>query len=287
MTDLRPRQQSTYGTDHPLDRSRFRPDIEGLRAIAVVSVMAWHAGVPYLRGGFVGVDVFFVISGYLMTTLLARELQHRGRISFLGFYARRAKRLLPAATLTLAATAVATLVVLPKIRAGDIGRDIVASGLYLINWRLADSSVDYLAAENAPSPVLHFWSLAVEEQFYILWPVLLALVGLMARGRASKVGPVALGLAAIAVPSFVWSVLYTAAQPEKAYFVTTTRLWELAVGGLVAVLGPSLARVLRPRGLLSWGGPVSQRWERRWCCCRRACPSPAAWQRCPSWEPPR
>ncbi|MGG5257960.1 acyltransferase family protein [Phycicoccus avicenniae] len=245
------------GTTAPaVDRSRFRPDIEGLRAIAVVSVMLWHAGLPFLPGGFVGVDVFFVISGYLMTGLLARELQQRRRISFLGFYARRAKRLLPAASVTLVVVALATLVLLPRIRAAEVGRDIVASALYVINWRLAEGSVDYLAADNAPSPVLHFWSLAVEEQFYILWPLVLALIGLLARRRASTTGPVAWGLALIAVPSFLWSVHYTSAEPEKAYFVTTTRLWELAVGGLVAVLGPALARLIAPRvaAAVGWAG---------------------------------
>ncbi|HYN68148.1 MAG TPA: acyltransferase family protein [Ornithinibacter sp.] len=229
-----------------MDRTRFRADIEGLRAVAVVSVMLWHAGVPFLRGGFVGVDVFFVISGYLMTGLLTRELSARGHISFVGFYARRAKRLLPAAAVTLVGVAIATVLFLPKIRAGDTGRDIVASALYVINWRLADSSVDYLAADNSPSPVLHFWSLAVEEQFYIVWPLLLALIGVLARRRISKVAPVAWGLTALILVSFLWSVYYTAAEPEKAYFVTTTRLWELAVGGLVAVAGHGLARVVPP-----------------------------------------
>jgi peptidoglycan/LPS O-acetylase OafA/YrhL len=230
-----------------VDRTRFRADIEGLRAVAVVSVMLWHAGVPFLRGGFVGVDVFFVISGYLMTGLLTRELTTRGHISFVGFYARRAKRLLPAAAVTLVGVAIATVLVLPRIRAADTGRDIVASALYVINWRLSESSVDYLAADNSPSPVLHFWSLAVEEQFYIVWPLLLALIGVLARRRISKVGPVAWGLVVLVVTSFLWSVHYTAVEPEKAYFVTTTRLWELAVGGLVAVAGPGLARVVSPK----------------------------------------
>jgi len=240
----------------PLDRSRFRPDIEGLRAIAVGSVLLWHAGVPGIPGGFVGVDVFFVISGYLMTNLLVRELEQRGHISFRGFYARRAKRLLPAASFTLAWVAILTILLLPKIRWAEVGKDIVASGLYGINWRLANGSVDYLAAHAAPSPVQHFWSLAVEEQFYFIWPLVLAVIGVLARRRASKRGPVIVGLCLIAIPSFLWSVYYTAAAPEKAYFVTTTRLWELAVGGLVAVLAPTLLRVLRPAvaAALGWLG---------------------------------
>ena len=242
-----------------LDRSRFRPDIEGLRAIAVVSVLLWHAGIPWIAGGFVGVDVFFVISGYLMTNLLARELQQRGHISFRGFYARRAKRLLPAAAFTLVSVAVLSLLLLPKFRWGDVSKDVLASGLYVINWRLADGSVDYLAADVAPSPVQHFWSLAVEEQFYILWPLLLGLIGLLARRRTSKRGPMIIGLSLIAIPSFAWSVYYTAAAPEKAYFVTTTRLWELAVGGLVALLAPTFLRVLREgvAAAIGWAGLVA------------------------------
>lgn len=239
-----------------VDRSRFRPDIEGLRAIAVGSVLLWHADFPWLPGGFVGVDVFFVISGYLMTNLLARELQERGHISFRGFYARRAKRLLPASAFTLVTVAVLSLALLPKIRWGDAGKDVVASGLYVVNWRLANGSVDYLAAHAAPSPVQHFWSLAVEEQFYLVWPLLLALAGVLARPAANKRPAMIAALLLIAVPSFAWSVHYTTAAPEKAYFVTTTRLWELAVGGLVALLAPTLLRVLHPvvAAVLGWLG---------------------------------
>lgn len=243
-------------TAEQLDRSRFRPDIEGLRAIAVGSVLLWHADFPWLPGGFVGVDVFFVISGYLMTNLLARELQERGHISFRGFYARRAKRLLPASAFTLVMVAALALVLLPKIRWVDVSKDVIFSGLYLVNWRLANGSVDYLAAHSAPSPVQHFWSLAVEEQFYIVWPLLLGLIGLLARRVTNKRGPMIIGLSLIAVPSFLWSVHYTAAAPEKAYFVTTTRLWELAVGGLVALLAPALLAVLRERAaaVIGWLG---------------------------------
>ncbi len=241
-----------------LDRSKFRPDIEGLRAIAVGSVLLWHAGVPGVPGGFVGVDVFFVISGYLMTKLLVRELEQRGHISFKGFYARRAKRLLPAASVTLVSVSVITLLLLPKIRWAETGKDVVASALYGINWRLASGSVDYLAAHAVPSPLQHFWSLAVEEQFYFLWPLVLAAIGVLARKRKSKRTAVLIGLGLIAVPSFAWSVYYTAAAPEKAYFVTTTRLWELAVGGLVAVLAPALLAALQPRprlaAALGWWG---------------------------------
>ena len=152
--------------------------------------------------------------------------------------------------------AVLALFLLPKIRWIDVSKEVISSGFYVVNWRLANGSVDYLAAHAAPSPVQHFWSLAVEEQFYIVWPLLLGLIGLLARRITNKRGPMILGLSMIAIPSFLWSVYYTAAAPEKAYFVTTTRLWELAVGGLVALLAPAFLTLLRQgvAAALGWLG---------------------------------
>src|SRR5690625_4716043 len=144
--------------------SRFRPDIQGLRAIAVGLVLLYHAGVPWLPGGYVGVDVFFVISGFLITGLIVREVERTGRLSLPKFYARRIKRLLPATSVVFVAVAVLTVLTLPITRWRDVAGDIVASAVYLVNWRLADRSVDYLAADSAPSPLQHFWSLAVEDR---------------------------------------------------------------------------------------------------------------------------
>jgi peptidoglycan/LPS O-acetylase OafA/YrhL len=220
-------------------RSRKREDIEGLRAIAVVFVLLWHAGVTQLPGGFVGVDVFFVVSGFLMTSILHREMNSNGRhrISILGFYARRARRLIPASTLTLAATAFAAWLILPITRWWEIGTDILASGFYVVNWRLADRSVDYLAQDNAPSPVQHFWSLSIEEQYYLVWPLVVFAVGwLIYRvfGGSPRIWILSV-LAAVFAASLTWSILETSSDPGRAYFVTTTRVWELALGGLVAV----------------------------------------------------
>ncbi|MGE2733861.1 acyltransferase family protein [Mycolicibacterium vaccae] len=234
----------------------FRPDIEGLRAVAVLFVLIWHAGVPWLPGGFVGVDVFFVISGFLMTSILHREQLATGRIKVMEFYARRARRLIPASLLTLAVTGLATLLVLPETRWRDIGFDIAAAGGYVVNWQLADRAVDYLARDAAPSPVQHFWSLSVEEQFYIVWPLLLvalAWVVLKTRGSANKLTFIT--LAVIAAASLAWSIYLTDADPGPAYFVTTTRLWELALGGLVAIAMPTMLKM--PRALavtLAWAG---------------------------------
>ncbi|MFC0029312.1 acyltransferase family protein [Micromonospora chaiyaphumensis] len=245
-----PRRESTP--------SRFRADVAGLRAVAVGLVLLYHAGLPFLPGGFVGVDVFFVISGFLITGQLINEIDRTGRISLLGFYARRAKRILPAATVVLAATAVAVRLFVPRGQWQEIGGDIAAAAIYVVNWRFADRAVDYLAADNATtSPVQHFWSLAVEEQFYLLWPLLIILAILAAkRLRRTNVRPVLwIGLAVLAVPSFAWSIIETATSPERAFFVSTTRLWELAVGAGIALAATGAARM--PRALavvLGWLG---------------------------------
>ncbi|MEE6263570.1 acyltransferase family protein [Plantactinospora sonchi] len=239
-------------------RTGFRADIEGMRALAVGLVLLFHAGPVLVPGGFVGVDVFFVISGFLITGLLVAELEATGRISLLDFYARRAKRLLPAAGVVLAASLVLTYLLLPRIRWADTGWDVVASGLYVMNWRLAGQAVDYLAEDQAPSILQHFWSLAVEEQFYLVWPLLLFGVALWAhrRGRTGLPrGRLLLCLALVALPSLAWSIRLTDDEPGRAYFVSTTRMWELAVGGGLAILGPYLGRLPRSVAVgLGWAG---------------------------------
>ncbi|GAA3735571.1 acyltransferase family protein [Micromonospora maritima] len=238
--------------------SRFRADVAGLRAVAVGLVLLYHAGLSSLPGGFVGVDVFFVISGFLITGQLVTEIERTGRVSLLGFYARRAKRILPAATVVLAATAVAVRLFVPRGDWQVIGGDIAAAAIYVVNWRFADRAVDYLAADNAvTSPVQHFWSLAVEEQFYLLWPLLIVLAIVAARKlRRGNVRPVLwIGLAVLAVPSFVWSIVETANSPARAFFVSTTRLWELAIGAAVALLAVRAARMPRTVAVvLGWLG---------------------------------
>lgn len=245
--------------DSGAEATRFRPDIEGLRAVAVLLVLAYHAGIPQVSGGFIGVDVFFVISGFLITGLLVREVQTTGRVSLRRFYARRARRLLPATAVVLLATSVLTIVFLPPLRWAQVAWDIVTSAVYVVNWRLAADAVDYLAAENAASPVQHFWSLAVEEQFYLLWPLLIiALAWWQRRSGRSLRWIMLAGLAAIAVPSLLYSVYLTGAEPDRAYFVSTTRAWELAVGAALAIAAPRLARL--PRTVCvpaAWAGLVA------------------------------
>ncbi|MCK0118290.1 peptidoglycan/LPS O-acetylase OafA/YrhL [Isoptericola sp. CG 20/1183] len=235
----------------------FRPDIEGMRAIAIGLVLIYHAGVRQLPGGFVGVDVFFVISGFLITGLLIRELERTGRISLATFYARRAKRLLPATGLVLATTALLTWWTVSAVDWRAFGGDIVSAALYVVNWRLADRSVDYLAEDVGASPVQHFWSLAVEEQFYIVWPLLIVALAWWLRRRGHmRIRPVlTAGILAVIVPSLAYSVYLTTSSPATAFFVTPTRLWELGIGALVAIGTTAWLRLRRSAAIvLGWAG---------------------------------
>ena len=242
---------------------RFRPDVEGLRAIAILAVVGYHAGLPFLPGGFVGVDVFFVISGFLITGLLVSEVARTGHVSLARFWARRARRLLPAATLVLALTAAVSFLVIPVVDHEVVGLDIVAAAFYVSNIRFAAQATSYLTEDAAPSPVLHFWSLGVEEQFYVVWPLLiLALVWLLVRRRraaASSVSPAALAiaLAALGVVSFALSLWLTSRVQPWAFFGMPTRAWEFAIGGLLAIGGVGLARLpLAVRAASGWIGAL-------------------------------
>jgi peptidoglycan/LPS O-acetylase OafA/YrhL len=215
---------SSVGGDH------FRPDIEGLRAVAILAVLAFHARIPLLQGGFIGVDVFFVISGYLITGLLLRELRSSGRIDLRRFYARRARRLLPAALVVIAATLLASWFLLSEIDFPDVARDGAAAAVYVSNYRFALVATDYFAAQSAPSPLLHYWSLGVEEQFYLFWPLLLLVV---ARLWALRwFWAVAL---ALAVASFGLSLWITQIDAPWAFYSLPTRAWQLALGALAAL----------------------------------------------------
>src|SRR4051812_36437318 len=208
-----------------------RPEIQALRAVAVALVVVYHLWPDALPGGFTGVDVFFVISGFLITSLLLRELHSTGTLSLTGFWARRARRILPAAFATVAACGAAMVVIVPLSLWPQFLDELRASVLYVQNWRLAPDAVDYFAvAEHAPAPVQHFWSLTVEEQFYVVWPVAL----LLTRGRAAA-------MVVLTAASLGYSLYETAANPAAAYFVTPARAWEFGVGGLLAA-APAAAR---------------------------------------------
>lgn len=212
----------------PRPAATFRPDVEGLRAVAVLLVVVSHVlGTP--SGGYVGVDVFFVISGFLITGLLLRERERRGRISLRDFYARRVRRLLPAAVLVLAVTNVAAYLLFAGERAGQALRDSLWALGFLANVRFASIGTDYFDDTRPPSPVQHYWSLAVEEQFYVVWPLLLILALFVARRRGALVV-----LVLVTAASLAWSASATASDATSAYFSTPARAWELGIGALIA-----------------------------------------------------
>ncbi|SEC65143.1 Peptidoglycan/LPS O-acetylase OafA/YrhL, contains acyltransferase and SGNH-hydrolase domains [Rhodococcus jostii] len=226
----------------PVDTG-FRPDIEGLRAVAVLAVVLFHVGVPGIDGGFAGVDVFFVVSGFLITGLLWRDVASAGRVRLTRFYGARARRLLPAGCVVLVATAIGAAILLPPLQARQVLGDGIASALYVGNYRFALHGTDYLAADTPPSPFQHYWSLGVEEQFYLLWPALIIGVAWLVRRRTRHTDsdtppsatPYLVLLAVVAAVSFAVSLDWTRTLPPWAFFSLPARAWELAAGGLVAL----------------------------------------------------
>jgi peptidoglycan/LPS O-acetylase OafA/YrhL len=242
-------------------------------------VVIYHLRPSLLPGGFAGVDVFFVISGYLITGHLWRGYQKTGSVSLLDFWGRRARRLVPAAALVLLVTWLAARVVEPVTELPDVATQIRASALYFQNWQLASDAVNYLQAEGPATPVQHFWSLSVEEQFYLVWPLLFGIAALVAmavtRARRRRDGgreaqpaapapsgdsrraglvTVALLTTALVGCSLAYSIYDTRTDPAAAYFVTTTRMWELGLGGLLAMLPERFGRPLGRQGWLGWAG---------------------------------
>lgn len=242
--------------------SGFRADIEGLRGVAVLAVLLYHGGVPSFTGGYIGVDIFFVISGFLITGLLLREMEETGTVSLPRFFASRAKRLLPSLAVVLSAVAVLSWVVLSPVRRSIVSGDILAAGVYGINWRQAWRAVDYFGAGLEASPVQHFWSLSVEEQFYLVWPaLLLAVTWRLRRGGRSLRPALLTAVSAVAVLSLGYSVYLTAAEAGAAYFSTFTRGWELALGSILALALARADRISRPlAATLSAGGMGAIAW---------------------------
>jgi len=213
-----------------------------MRALAVGLVVLYHFWPARVRGGFVGVDVFFVISGFLMTAHLLRHPPQRFA-DMVAFWGRRVRRLLPAAFTVIVVVMAAVMVFGPDTQWQANGSAAIAASAYVANWDLARLAVDYLAASTPATAFQHYWSLSVEEQFYLVWPLLVLVAGLIAVHRKRDVRPaVGVGVGLVVLASFAWSVYYTAANPSAAYFVTTTRMWELAAGGAIAVGYPALER---------------------------------------------
>jgi len=251
-------------TSRPVDArgagraNQIRPEIQGLRAVAVLLVVFYHLWPNRVTGGYVGVDVFFVISGFLITSHINRELVATGTVSLRRFWARRIRRLLPASLLVLLASAAALVAYLPATLWAQSARQIGASALYVQNWALAADAVDYMAADNVPTIAQHYWSLSVEEQFYIVWPVLILALAIL--HRRSGGGPglrrryLLAGLGVLTAVSLTWSVVETYRDQSSAYFVTPTRAWEFAAGAILALAAREIHRAGRWRGPLAWAG---------------------------------
>jgi peptidoglycan/LPS O-acetylase OafA/YrhL len=211
---------------------RFRPDVEGLRAVAVAIVVLYHADIPGVRGGFVGVDVFFVISGYVITRMLLGQVDKRHRPQFIEFYARRARRILPAAGLVALVTVFATYHYLGFIQGNEVADDARWVAVFLANFHFASIGTDYFKSQLPPSPLQNFWSLAVEEQFYVVYPATIAVVTLA--GRRFPIRPkMMIFTAVVFIASYAWSIDYTHTHATAAYFSISTRAWELALGGFI------------------------------------------------------
>ncbi|TFD70382.1 acyltransferase family protein [Cryobacterium gelidum] len=236
----------------------FRGDIEGLRAVAVVVVIFDHL-LGWPSGGFIGVDIFFVISGFLITSLLLKEHARTGRISLVDFYRRRIRRILPVSLFVLVVTVAVGFLLLPSARALSTLWDGIYSALFVANWHFAFVGTDYLQATNAVSPLQHYWSLAVEEQFYFVWPFLLivifALVGRRSLSARALVTTVAVTTGVITLGFLAWGFFETSTSPAIAYFSTGARAWELGIGALLAASAPGIARLPEAvRPVLAWLG---------------------------------
>lgn len=231
-----------------------RADIQSLRALAVGLVILNHLWPGDLPGGYIGVDIFFVISGYLITSHLLREVDATGTVKLGQFWARRAKRLLPAALLVLVVSSIVALTLVPLLYQQSALRQIAASGAYFLNWFLFAESADYFAQSDALSPATHYWSLSVEEQFYIVWPLLILGVLLLTKARSTRVRHVSLIVAMtfLLLASLAWAVFSTQRGDAGAYFATTGRAWEFAAGALLA-FAPALTSMNRELlGVVSW-----------------------------------
>jgi peptidoglycan/LPS O-acetylase OafA/YrhL len=246
-------------------RRAFRTDIEGLRAVAVGAVVLYHAWPAILPGGFVGVDVFFVISGFLITGQLMADRSSHGHHDVARFYARRIRRILPASTLVLIVTVIVAWQVEPAFRASAVSVDSIWASLFAINYHLAEQSTNYLNASSPVSPLQNYWSLSVEEQFYLLWPVILIACSALAARRATRsphrrrpLGAVWLSLTVVLVGSFLVDLHLTQESPPWAYFSLFSRGWELAAGALVFMVSVPLARLpSRVASGLTWVGLIA------------------------------
>ncbi len=236
--------------------SSFRTDIQGLRALAVTLVILAHAKLPHFSGGFVGVDVFFVISGYVITGVLIRQSDAPFRQKISSFYRRRIRRILPASALVLVVTLIATYHWLGPLTGQSLGGDERWASLFSVNWHFIFIGTNYLSSQQPPSVILNYWSLAVEEQFYLVYPLVIYLIWAAFRSKHRHIMLIA-SLVVIVATSAVWCAVQTKVDPVAAYYSPFTRVWELALGGLIAVLPVTLSRSgRRGNALLGWAAAL-------------------------------
>jgi peptidoglycan/LPS O-acetylase OafA/YrhL len=230
-------------------KGQFRSDIEGLRGVAVLFIVAFHVGTPGFRGGFIGVDVFFVLSGYLITRLLVNEIDRSGRIDLPQFYARRVRRLLPGFAIMSAVVIVAAVILLPPLEQSTLSGTALAASAYCSNFVLIRQASDYFAPNAQSNPLLHTWSLGVEEQFYLVWPLLI-LLGYSNRRLRNLIAMVA-AVIAISLAASIW-LAYR--YPPWGFYGSPARAWEFGIGGLTSLLPNTRlttnCHVVRPLGWL-------------------------------------
>jgi peptidoglycan/LPS O-acetylase OafA/YrhL len=240
----------------PGDR-RFRPDVQGLRAIAILLAIVYHADIQPFSGGYVGIEVFFVISGFVITGLLLRERETTGHTSLRSFYGRRARRIIPMATLVIIVTVIVTYHSLGTLVGHQTALDGAWSAVFLANVHFQATDTNYLLSQAPPSPLLNYWSLGVEEQFYIVYPALFLFLGWWAQRaqRGSFRLRLTVVLVVVIVASYTYSIVFTASNAQSAYFSLLVRSWELALGGLIAVYSPELRRIPQAwAAVASWVG---------------------------------
>jgi peptidoglycan/LPS O-acetylase OafA/YrhL len=233
---------------------KYRPDVEGLRAVAVVAVILFHTQLASFTGGFIGVDVFYVISGFVITGVLLRKVEGSGSIGFGDFYARRARRILPAAGLVLVTTILASYHWLGFVRGAEVADDAKWCAVFLGNFHFLAIGTNYFSSQLPPSPLQNYWSLGVEEQFYVVYPLGLAL-SLILIPKLSVRHKVMLFTTLLIGGSLAWNIYQTSADPYSAYLSSLTRAWELALGGFVTAGTQYWLRIHRYVGAaLTWIG---------------------------------
>jgi peptidoglycan/LPS O-acetylase OafA/YrhL len=232
----------------------FRPDIEGLRAIAVCMVVLYHAGVPFLHGGFIGVDIFFVLSGYLITKLLAQDLDSSGGINLPKFYSRRVRRLLPVLSLVVVVVCLVQVIAASPIAQIEVLKEALATTLFCSNLYFSHIQIHYFSQASAGGPLLHTWSLAVAAQIYLVWPIFLLLLTRAAKDLDTRV----LVVGAVTAVSFIGCIWLTSSNQVTAFYLSPPRAWEFSVGGLLAFVPPhwltareNLCKCLGAAGLIA------------------------------------